>query len=104
MEQEGFRLLVVEGPEPGQKIELSEDEMVIGRESAAGIVIASPAVSRRHAALRLVDGEVVLEDLGSSNGTFVNGQRVQDSLTLRPGGRIGLGRAIVLALGVNIRP
>jgi ABC-type multidrug transport system ATPase subunit/pSer/pThr/pTyr-binding forkhead associated (FHA) protein len=98
MDREGFRLLVVEGPEPGQKIELVEDEMVIGRESAARIVIASPAVSRRHAALRVVDGEVVLEDLGSSNGTFVNGQRVQGSVTLRPGDRIGLGRAIVLTL------
>jgi hypothetical protein len=59
-----------------QEVELGDGRMTIGRHPHSDIVIAHQAVSSRHAAITNNNGETVLEDLGSSNGTFVNGQRV----------------------------
>jgi predicted component of type VI protein secretion system len=60
-----------------QEVELGAARLTIGRHPHNDVVIAHQAVSSRHAAISRVDGAVVLEDLGSSNGTFVNGQRVE---------------------------
>jgi hypothetical protein len=59
-----------------QEAELGEGRLTIGRHPRNDIVIAHQAVSGHHAAISRVDGEIVLEDLGSSNGTFVRGQRI----------------------------
>lgn len=57
---------------------------VIGRESDCNIILDYPEVSRHHAAIQIKDGEITLEDLGSSNGTFVDGNRIQKT-KLAPG-------------------
>jgi hypothetical protein len=59
-----------------QEVELGDGRLTIGRHPHNDIVIAHQAVSGHHAAISRVDGEIVLEDLGSSNGTFVKGQRI----------------------------
>jgi len=82
-------LEVVSGPGAGQSLELSE-EIVVGREDA-GLVIDDPEISRRHARVAPVDGGVVVEDLGSTNGTFVNGERATAPVTLKESGIIRLG-------------
>ncbi len=90
-----------------QVYELTQVETVIGREEDAQIVIHNPAVSRHHARLTYQAGHYFIEDLGSANGTFVNGQRLAGSQGLNPGDRIGLGEATVLeleALGAPIPP
>lgn len=70
---------------------LFEGENVIGREADASLVIDSNAISRRHAVV-IVDGErVFLEDLGSKNGTFLNGNRVKDRVEVHDGAEIRLG-------------
>ena len=64
--------------------------LVIGRSSACQIVLGDDTVSRRHAELRFEDGRWLLRDLGSSNGTYVNGRWVTES-EVRAGDVIHLG-------------
>ena len=59
-----------------EEVELGDGRLTIGRHPHNDIVIAHQAVSGHHAAISRVGGEIVLEDLGSSNGTFVKGQRI----------------------------
>src|SRR4051795_4871956 len=82
-------LEVTSGPAAGQSLELG-DEVVIGREDA-GLVIDDPEISRRHARVCPVDGGVLVEDLGSTNGTFVNGERANGPVTLHATGTVHLG-------------
>lgn len=71
-------------------------EMTIGRSPYSAIVIVSPSVSRDHARLRMVDGALTIADLGSSNGTTVNGMRVEGERTLVAGDVVGLGPEMLL--------
>ena len=64
------------GPEPGRIYELKGDRIKIGRGRRNHIIIHDNEVSREHCELTLVGDDYELRDLGSSNGTFVNGQRV----------------------------
>lgn len=56
--------------------EIPGDDALVGRDRSCGIVLAHPAVSRRHARFLLSDGQLALEDLKSANGTFVNNNRI----------------------------
>jgi DNA-binding response OmpR family regulator len=70
---------------------LSGDVVIIGRAVESDIVITSRRVSREHARLRREGWRVILEDLGSTNGTFLNDERVLDPVELRDGDRIHIG-------------
>jgi pSer/pThr/pTyr-binding forkhead associated (FHA) protein len=72
-------------------ISFDQPVLTIGREPASSIRIDSLYVSRRHARLERQNGDVVLVDLGSSNGTEVNGSRVQGSARLAPGDVVTVG-------------
>jgi pSer/pThr/pTyr-binding forkhead associated (FHA) protein len=72
IEQAGGRVIAL----PPEQLPLDIDCFVIGRESDCHLAIPSPTVSRRHAQLRLQDGQWSIEDLRTRNGTWVNGQRV----------------------------
>lgn len=89
-------IVVVKGPSAGLEVRLTKQETIIGRDERADLVFNSAAVSRRHARIILRDGQYFVQDLGSSNGTFVNGQRVQQSTALKDGDEIGLSQAIVM--------
>lgn len=73
----------------GQQIEIV-DGMVIGRDPAAGVTLIDGRVSRRHAVLRVREGAVTVEDLGSTNGTGVNGESVS-TRALVPGDELSVG-------------
>jgi pSer/pThr/pTyr-binding forkhead associated (FHA) protein len=85
-------LVVKEGPLAGRRIEL-EAELVLGREGA-GLTIDDAEISRRHAAVRLVGDRVEVEDLGSLNGTFVNGRRIESATALGTGDVVRLGHTL----------
>ena len=83
-------VVVTSGPEAGRRVEL-DLEVAIGRQ-AGDLVVEDPEVSRRHAVLRRSGGSVVVEDLDSTNGTFVNGERIKSPITVGPGDTVRVGR------------
>jgi pSer/pThr/pTyr-binding forkhead associated (FHA) protein len=91
-------LIIVKGPGTGHTFTLGADPIIIGREApSAKFVIADPAVSRRHAQISRQDDGYVIEDLNSTNGTFINAQRVVGVVPLTPGDLIELGTAATLS-------
>ena len=91
-------LIIVQGPGTGHTFTLGTDPVIIGREApSAKFVIADPAVSRRHAQISRQDDGYVIEDLNSTNGTFINAQRVVGAVPLAPGDLIELGTAVTLS-------
>ena len=90
-----FRLVVEKGRSKGKVLRLKPTgEVVLGRDQKSSLVVQDPQASRRHLRISAKLGEFVLEDLGSSNGTFVNGQRVTRAV-LRPGDKVLLGETLV---------
>ncbi len=75
----------------GREHPLTDDVVTIGRAVESDIVITSRRVSREHARLRREGWRVILEDLGSTNGTFLNDERVQQPVDLRDEDRIRVG-------------
>jgi len=71
---------------------LTEGEHLVGRDSTADVVIDSPSVSRRHARIRIAAGQVMLEDLGSKNGSYIGEQRVTGTVTLADRDDLRIGR------------
>ena len=94
-------LLVVSGAAQGTRIAVPLGGLVIGRSgSPEGRLGDDPALSRRHAVIVHSDrGELVVSDLGSSNGTFLNGRRVDGPGLVRPGDIIALGNTKLQAIG-----
>ena len=88
------RLAVIEGQDAGQEFAVTA-KVLIGRGSGADVVVADTEVSTNHASVALVDGGVALEDHGSTNGTYVNGERVTGRHQLQPGDRIQIGATIL---------
>lgn len=83
---------IEEKPMAGREITVTSG-MVVGR-TGSDIELADPEVSRRHASFRSVDGGVAVEDLGSSNGTFVNEQPIQGIVTLQAGDAVRFGNTV----------
>lgn len=96
MTTQSFRLVMKHGPTPGQVYELAKNEMFIGRGPTCEVVINELEVSRNHARIYLQGGEFWLEDLNSTNGTFVNGQRLIGPHLLRAGETVNLGEKVSL--------
>jgi len=92
----GLQLLVQQGPRAGQAFDLNRPVVTIGREAGSDIVLDDPQVSRHHARLTLQGASYFVEDLGSTNGSFVNGRRVMAPTPLNPGDKLGLGDTVVL--------
>ena len=90
------RLVMSQGPQPGKTFVLDRDVLMIGRDPGNDIVIAETQASRQHTRITRQGNFLVLEDLGSTNGTFVNGVRLTAPHTLTNGDVIGIGDAVVL--------
>lgn len=86
----GARLEFILGPMANQTLQLTDDVTTIGSVAGNTVVLADPAVSRKHAGIRKVDGNYELADLGSTNGVYVNGHKVPKK-TLEPGDIIRVG-------------
>jgi len=84
-------LLLLDDNAPPKRYPLHSLPVVIGRNPPADFVLDSPTVSRRHCRLDLLDGQLRLSDLGSTNGTFVNGTRLSEPAVLEDGATLGVG-------------
>lgn len=91
-----YQFVMRSGPTPGVTFALEGDQLIIGRDASHAVSINDAEVSRKHARLTFQGGKYVLEDLGSTNGTFVNGQRLVSPVVLKPGDVVSLGEQIVL--------
>jgi hypothetical protein len=91
-------LWVISGSSAGQSVGVT-GELVIGRENA-DLTIDDAQVSRRHVAVRLEGGQLEVEDLGSANGTFVNGSRIEGPVKVGGGAKIRVGRTEFEVRGV----
>jgi FHA domain len=91
----GATLVIHEGSGAGSEHPV-EGELVLGRENAtADLVIEDPGISRRHARVFPDDGALIVEDLGSSNGTYVNGERIAGPVELGTGDEVQLGDTVI---------
>lgn len=91
-----FQFVMRSGPTPGATFALEGDQLTIGRDSSSGVAINDAEISRKHARLTFQGGKYVIEDLGSTNGTFVNGQRLVSAVVLKSGDVVSFGEQIVL--------
>lgn len=94
--KEGAMLVLCESEDQRQEWLLNQPDMQIGRDDKAAIRLNDRQVSRRHARIRRTDGEYTIEDLGSKNGTYVNGQRVADPQILQDGDEIQIALSFKL--------
>lgn len=73
--------------------------VVVGRSSECDLLVLDPEVSRKHARFDAQNGVVYVSDLGSSNGTFLNGRRLDDAIEVRPGDAIDVGTTRLTFVG-----
>ena len=91
---------IIQGPDKGLAFELSNAQSVIGRANA-DIELHDGTVSRAHARLTRRDGRWMLDDMGSANGTFLNGMRVAKSMPLQRGDQIRCGSTLLVFGGAS---
>lgn len=89
-------LLMVSGDARGQILAVTTSPSIVGRVADADLMIDDSTVSRRHAVLRTTANGLELEDLGSSNGTTMNGNKIDGTLGLQDGDLVGFGSATAL--------
>jgi FHA domain/Domain of unknown function (DUF4388) len=97
----GLALRFISGKYQGGQFPLEDgQEIIIGRSSDLDMVLVEEMVSRRHARIQMQGGVISIEDLGSTNGTFVNGEKIQ-AAQLREGDRVLIGTSILKVVPVE---
>ena len=91
-----YQFVMRSGPTVGKTYPLDAQEVSIGRDAVNIIAINDAEISRRHARMELRGSAYVIQDLGSTNGTFVNGTRISGMQVLNPGDTVAFGEGIVL--------
>jgi hypothetical protein len=99
-----FQFVMRSGPDAGKTYRLEASEIIVGRDAGNTVAINDAEVSRKHARLSLHGTAYVIQDLGSTNGTFVNGQRITGSQVLNVGDTVSFGENIVLIYEAALDP
>ncbi len=99
-------LKVIEGAKAGSKVAIKKDRFLIGRSPKCHLSAGSTAISRQHCAIMRHDAKVTVEDLGSRNGTQVNGKKVTEAVELSSGDELTVGPLkfmVTITPGINNR-
>ena len=96
MAEVSYRLVVRTGPNPGMAFDLTKEVTLLGRDVTNDIALGDAEVSRQHARLTRTPGGIVVEDLGSTNGTFINGERLVAPRVMAMGDLLGFGETVTL--------
>ncbi|MEN8240999.1 MAG: FHA domain-containing protein [Chloroflexota bacterium] len=95
-----YQLVLRVGPSPGKVFPIMKNELTIGRDINNEITINDSEISRRHCRLVMAEDSYIIEDLGSTNGTWINDQRLAGSHQLVSGESFRLGDNVVLEFGL----
>jgi FHA domain len=95
-----WAIKILTGPQAGQIVPLSEGKHTLGRGSLCDVKIASNSVSKEHATILITNDKIILSDLDSRNGTFVNGVRIQNQ-RLNPGDKLSLHDVLIDVLQIS---
>lgn len=93
-----LRVIVLTGPQEGTSAEIGLSSVVVGRGETCDVVLTDVKVSRQHARLSVANGTVTVTDLGSSNGTFVDGVRVEGSMGVPHRAEIRMGDTVLVVV------
>jgi pSer/pThr/pTyr-binding forkhead associated (FHA) protein len=97
--EKSYQLVVRKGPQPGRVFPLSLQSISLGRDPMSDITLSDPEVSRYHAQLLLTESGYQIQDMGSTNGTFIDGEHLGGQpILLSAGQTIQLGSSVVLVL------
>jgi hypothetical protein len=99
-----FQFVMRSGPETGKIYPLEGPEIIIGRDASNSVAINDAEVSRKHAKLSLHGSTYMIQDLSSTNGTFINGQRITSGQVLNPGDTVSFGEIIAMIYEVAYDP
>ena len=89
------QLMVVEPPDQkGRSYDLS-DEMTVGRAAGCNVVLDDNYVSQLHTRIFRRDGQLMVEDLGSTNGTYLNNRKVSGPMVMKPGDQLRVGKTVM---------
>jgi pSer/pThr/pTyr-binding forkhead associated (FHA) protein len=86
------KVVVIDGPASGASADLEGDPVLIGRGADAGIRLDDDYVSTRHARIGSTNGTFYVEDLGSTNGTYIGSQRITQATAIQLGSRVRVGK------------
>lgn len=89
-------LVIRQGPQAGMSFPLVGNQVIIGREEGLDISLQDPESSRRHARVTWQAGQFIIEDMGSTNGTFVNGVQITSPQILNAGDSVGIGQTALV--------
>jgi len=100
--QPAATLTMTRGPGAGRRFDIGAAAVTIGRDAQCAVQVEGTWVSRQHARIAWTGTEYIVEDLGSTNGTFVNGERVSGPRALKSGDFLQLGEQVELAFEVRV--
>jgi len=100
MTPQTYQLVMRAGPNPGKVFALDRSDISIGRGVNNTFVINDAEISRNHVRFTKGDTDYLIEDLGSTNGTFINGRRISGQQTLKSGDSLQLGENVIVSYEV----
>jgi len=86
------KLVILTGSSPGTEVHLHQEQLIIGRDLSADLRVEDDEISRQHAEIFREEGSWAVRDLGSRNGTRVNGEKIEGQYSLRPNDKVRVGK------------